>query len=196
MTAAVVTVAACLLLASCWLPDRFLAEVRLSRNGDYALVYQGDLVWVPLADDIRARKLTPAEITEKTDILIRDLSRDEAFKTIVALGGGRFKVSYERLGHLGARDIFAFPRRSDALISLETFDDGRAIIRARSLKTEDRDRIASAGLGMQGRFRVVSDGLPLKGNPMATAARGVGRFMIYDWTIATLASPPPFIEID
>lgn len=189
-------VAGCLLVASCWMPNQFLAEVRLARNGDYALIYDGVLIRIPLAQEIRSGSLSAAEIADKTRILERDLGRDSAFKEIRPRGDGGFDVRYERLGHLGTRDVFAFVRRNEAIITIETFEDGRAVIRGRGLGATERAQLTEAGLTMQGRLRVVTDALPLRGNAQAVRRRGFQRFLVYDWTLSSVNDPVPYLEVD
>ncbi|WP_242390586.1 hypothetical protein [Pararhodospirillum photometricum] len=187
---------ACLvLLTSCWLPDHFLAEVRLGRNGDYALTYKGELVWAPLVQEIKGKKLSAVEIQEKTQALLRDLKRDNGFKEIRSLGQGRFAVLYERSGRLGPRDQMVFVRRTDPLIIIETFEDGRAMVRSQALKSSQREQIAQAGLHVTGKFRVVTDAKPLRGNPKHVTARGFQNFVAYDWDIS-LSAERPVLEVD
>ncbi|GEO79926.1 hypothetical protein [Pararhodospirillum oryzae] len=186
---------AVLVLASCWMPDQFLAEVRLARNGDYALSYKGDLLWAPLAQEIRDKGLSGPELAQKIEVLKRDLSRDEGFKEIQSVGGGRFKVRYEKVGHLGEREQVIFLRRTDALIILETFEDGRAMVRSQPLRPSQRDQILASGLSFSGKLRVVTDARPLRGNPKNATPRGFQRFWIYDWDI-NLQSERPVLEVD
>jgi hypothetical protein len=52
--------AAVLLLSSCYIPDKFRSELRLSKYGDYALTFKGDLMYAPILDDYRKNKIKPA----------------------------------------------------------------------------------------------------------------------------------------
>lgn len=188
--------AVCLVLAACWLPERFLGELRLARNGDYALVFDGTLVRMSLAQSIRAGELSAEEIAEQTDILVRDLSRDSGFQTIEPQGEGRFKVRFERVGHLDPRDVYTFVRRNEPIITVETFEDGRAVIRARALARQEKDQVTAAGMEIRGKLRVVTDALPLRGNAQRVSPRGYQRFLVYDWTISGVETAAPFLEVD
>ena len=85
--------AALLLLSSCYIPDKFKSELRLSRYGDYALTFKGDLMWAPILDDYRKGKVTIENEQEKLDNIRKDLIRDIAVRKMESRGKGRFAVS-------------------------------------------------------------------------------------------------------
>ena len=49
-------------LAACYLPNHFKSEIRLGRNGDFALSFYGEVTWAPLYREIIQGKLTPEEV--------------------------------------------------------------------------------------------------------------------------------------
>ncbi|MCF8480098.1 MAG: hypothetical protein K9H25_06680 [Rhodospirillum sp.] len=189
-------VLATLALASCWLPDRFIAEVRLARNGDYSLTFDGEMVWVSLVEALRAGEIKGKDLDEKIAVLTRDLTRDQAFKEVVYKGNGRFKVRYERTGFLYPKDEFIFPRSNNPIISLKSRGDGTVTIRSTTLKSMDKKHITESGLGMSGKFRVVTDAMPYAGNPQAARPRGFQKFMVYDWLVKGVNDPPPVLELN
>ncbi|MBE1237648.1 hypothetical protein IHV25_08305 [Phaeovibrio sulfidiphilus] len=193
---AVLVSALCLFVASCWLPNSFIAEIRLSTDRSYGFVYEGELTWVPLAQDIRAGKLSQAEIAEKVQVLIRDLNRDNHFKTIRSLGDGRFQVRYEAQGRLGERGIFIFLRRTDRLVVIETFEDGTARVYAKTLKQNQRQQIADSGITINGKFRVVTNGTATRGNAQSVKPRGFQNYMTYDWDITSENLDSPVLYVD
>jgi hypothetical protein len=187
---------ACLLLASCWLPDRFVAEVRLARNGDFGLTYDGEMIWVPLAEALSKGEIKGEDLQEKIAALSRDLSRDISFTNVAYQGNGRFRVRYEREGFLKPLDEFIFPRRNNPIITVKTKEDGTAEVRVAGLGSDDKTRITDAGLKMTGKFRVVTDAMPYGGNPQAATPRGFRKFMVYDWTIRGINDPPPLLRLN
>ena len=104
-------VASLLLLSSCYIPDKFRAELRLSRFGDYDMIYKGDLMWAPILDDYRKGRITPDNESERLENIRKDLSRDIAFRKIEPRGRGRFAVEYERAGRLAQVQLVSLIRR-------------------------------------------------------------------------------------
>lgn len=188
------------LLASCYLPTDFKAEIRVNRFGDYAMSYVGDLVYAPLYEDITRNKLTPAEIKEKVAVLERDLARDRSFDPtgkqpskplfteIKHLGLGRFAVRYERDGQLDDKALVTFVRRNNNVLSLHA-EGGAITIRANALSATDSQRLMSLGLGMKGELRVVTDAEVLEHN--ATSVRPYAGYLVYVWTIDNALAPAP-----
>ncbi len=184
-----------LAVSACWLPDRFLSEVRVGRDGSYAVTYKGDMVWVPMIKDLRAGTLTDDQILEKMEVLQRDLSRDSAFKTIEVIQPGRFRVYYETSGRLSDKDEFTFLRRNNAIVTIQT-DGSKMVVRGAAMTPTQKSQIRDSGLSFSGKFRVVSDALPVRGNPQKRGSRGYKNFRVYDWTVDGMDSALPYIEFD
>jgi hypothetical protein len=187
----------CLLLplaASCYVPDDFLAEIRLSRSGDYAIVFKGKLTWAPLVAEIRDGTLTAQDIQEKQEILRRDLARDSSFRQIRSLGNGTFEVFYERLGRFTGTRKVTFIRRSVEILSLEARTDGTLHMRGAGANGRDPRELLSIGLNPQGRLRVITDIPVLKQNAQTVSqdVPGYPRYRVYDWAV-TLTSPTPVL---
>lgn len=182
------------LLSSCYVPDEFLAEIRLAKNGDYALIYRGTLTWAPMIKDVRSGDLSPSEIKEKQDVLIRDLERSGGFQSIEVLGPGRFKVFYERLGRFTGTRKVTFVRRSAEILSLEVLTDGTLHVRANTMpKATDEDQFRSLGIQSRGKLRVVTE-LPIIGHnapEVSDGPEGFPTWKTFDWTITHLGQRPP-----
>lgn len=182
------------LVGSCYVPDDFLAEIRLARNGDYALVYKGKLIWVPLWEDIRQGKLSPEEIREKTEIVRRDLARDANFKTVTPLGQGQFEVFYERYGRFTSTRKVTFVRRGAEILSMELRTNGELHIRSRNdPKLDMGNQLAAHGLKSRGRFRIVTNTAVVLHNAqeVSSGLPGYPDYRVYDWTIDSGRRPPP-----
>jgi len=176
-------------LAACYLPNHFKSEVRLGRNGDYALSFYGEVTWAPLYREIVQNKLSPEEAKKKIADIQTDLARDSHFKSIESLGQGRFKVAYEREGHLGQNDMVTFVRRNAIILMLVSKPDGTIIITGNTLKPSDAQMATSAGIDIQGEFRVITDGLVKEHN--ASEIRPYNGYQVYIWTIENAFSPAP-----
>lgn len=177
------------LLAACYLPNNFKAEVRLGRTGDFALAFYGELVWAPLYRDIEQGKLSSEEIPAKVEGIRQDLARDSNFKKIESLGQGRFKVAYEREGRLSASQEVTFVRRNAIILEIRARPDGRVSVDGNALRPADAKTITDIGLGMKGEFRVITDGLVKEQN--ATRVEPYNGYQLYIWTIDSPFSPSP-----
>lgn len=180
-----------LLLSSCYIPDKFRAELRLSRYGDYSLSYKGDLLWAPILDDYRKGKVSPEDEAEKIENIRRDLSRDIAFRKIESRGRGRFGVVYERAGRLGRVQLTALIRRDARMIALRSLENGGIIVAANSMKPSDAQILAELGLTMEGEFRITTDANVVENN--ATEVRQFGTSRVYIWKIDNPLSAMPHL---
>lgn len=189
-----------LVLTSCYLPTEFKSEIRINRYGDFALTYNGDLIYAPLYEEASRNKLTPAEMNEKVATLVRDLQRDRTydrtgkepprpmFTQIEHKGMGRFAVRYQREGSLDADALVTFVRRNANILSLKS-KDGVIAIRANALSATDSQRLMALGLQMRGELRVVTDAQVLEHN--ANSVRPYMGYLVYVWQIDNALAPAP-----
>jgi hypothetical protein len=183
--------AAAIVLAACYLPDKFKAEVRVSGTGDYALSFYGDLIWAPLFRDIQRGTVPADKIPEKIEEIRKDLARDPAFKTVESLGQGRFHVVYEREGHLQATDLVTFVRRNAIILQLKATPDGKVALDGAAIKPSDANEATAMGLSLQGEFRLVTDAQVLSSNATKTVL--YQGYPVYIWTIDNAFSPFPHL---
>lgn len=184
------------LLTSCYVPNDFIAEIRLSRAGDYALIYKGNLTWAPLYKDIRQGLLTQSEIADKEAVLVRDLKRDSSFTEVTPLGSGTFHVTYQREGHFTGTESVTFVRRSAALLMMDLKPDGTVrILATQDPKLQNPKQLEDLGLRTQGRLRVITD-LPVLKTNAPRVRQGLPNYpdyKIYDWVINSVRTPKPFL---
>lgn len=176
-------------LSSCYIPDKFKGELRLSKYGDYALNYEGDLIWAPILHEYAQGNITPENEEEKNNNIYKDLVRDPAIHDLKRVGKGRFHVKYERIGRLKKVQLTSLLRRDARLISLKANEDGTIIIDANSVKASDAQRMAELGIGMAGEFRITTDANVLRHN--ATDVRQFGKSKVYVWKIENALSQTP-----
>ncbi len=193
-------VAMAVLLSSCYLPTDFMSEIRISRYGDFAMSYAGDLIYAPLYEEIANNKLRPEEVEKKVATIIRDLERDKTydrtgsqpprpmFTQIKHEGSGRFAVRYQREGSLDADALVTFVRRNANILSLKS-KNGVIVIRANALSATDSQRLMALGLQMRGEFRVVTDAEVLEHN--ANTVRPYMGYLVYIWQVDNVLAPAP-----
>ncbi|WP_043744370.1 hypothetical protein [Paramagnetospirillum magneticum] len=181
--------AAVLLLSSCYIPDKFRSELRLSKYGDYSLTYKGDLMFAPILDDYRKNKIKPEDEAERQENIRRDLARDIAFRKIESKGKGRFAVEYERVGRLEKVQLTSLIRRDARMLSLRSMENGAIVVKANAMKPSDAQILAELGLNMEGEFRITTDGNVVKHN--ATQVKPFGAAKVYIWKIENALSAMP-----
>lgn len=178
-------------LTSCYIPDNFHAELRLSRFGDWALSFDGDLIYAPILHDYAGGRITAENEDERNQNIYKDLVRDPAIKDLRRAGKGRFLVKYERMGRLGKVQLSALLRRDARMLALKSAEDGTIAIAGNGVKASDAQRMSELGISMRGEFRITTDGNVLRHN--ATEVRPFGQYKVYVWKIENAFSPPPVL---
>lgn len=191
--------AACLLVlpvvASCYLPDEFQSEIRLTQTGEFGLFYEGDLTWLPLIRDLRRGEITQADVPMKMEALERDLARDRNFSRVEPVGPGRFSVTYNRLGKLNWPDLVTFVRRNARIITMETDPDTGTvtITGSQAIKLIDPATIERIGLNSRGLFRVTTNAGVVEHNADSVKP-GPEDYTIYDWNIDGVRGQEPRLK--
>ncbi|MBB4285409.1 hypothetical protein [Roseospira goensis] len=180
------------LVASCYVPDDFLAEIRVNRAGDFGLTYKGTLTWAPLWADIREGTLSPEEIAEKVENVRGDLARYSGFERIEHEGAGRFRVFYQTTGHVEGDESYYFLRSNARVIAIVSRADGVLVVRTHAISDENKNRLLAAGLDTRGKMRVATNRPVLQHNAQSRR-EGPGGFVYYDWTLRGLTDEPPRI---
>lgn len=187
------------LAASCYMPDDFLTEIRVSKTGDYALIFKGKMVWVPLYKDIVTGAMKDvSEIKEKEAAILRDLQRDPSFKQVRPVGRGTFDVYYERTGRFSGTSQVSFPRRGMEILRMETRRNGVLyIVAATGAKPGAREELQALGLTPNGRVRVMTDATVIKTNAetSSTGIPGYSGWVVYDWSVKGPNQPAPIVHI-
>lgn len=182
-------VVSAIILASCYMPNKFVSEVRLGRTGDYAMFYKGQLTWAPLFRDIKMGTVKPEDVPAKIQNIEDDLKRDSYFKSFTSLGEGVFDVVYEREGHLGDSEQATFIRRNAVIIMIKSFPDGRISVTGNGVKPAYAQMATELGLEIKGEFRITTDAQVLEHN--ATSTQTVNGYPVYIWKLDSLYAPSP-----
>ena len=185
-----------LTLNSCYVPDKFKAELRLSRYGDYALSYEGELIYVPIQHEYAEGNVKPSEDAARQENIRQDLIRDTAFTEVKALGHGRFRVKYlgpvrhgKAGGRLGQNELVSIIRRDVHMIRLKSNPDNQVVLLAQSIRPTDAEALRSQGLNVNGEFRLTTDANVIQHN--ATEVKLMGAYKVYIWKIENPLSPMP-----
>lgn len=178
-------------LSSCYIPDNFHSELRLSRYGDWALTFDGDLVYVPILHDYAEGKITPDNEEERNQNIYKDLVRDPAIKDLQRIGKGRFRVKYERMGRLAKVQLSALLRRDARILALKSAENGTITIAGNGVRPGDAQRMTELGVNMRGEFRITTDAAVLQHN--ASEVREFGQYKVYIWKVENAFSPSPML---
>jgi len=182
-----------MVLASCYMPVRFDSEIIVDRAGYYDLKFEGYMADVGLFQGLIEGKISPAEEQEKVAIIERDFTRDVNTKEFSYFREGHFKVKWERAGDLIAAKTVTFLRRNELILQLKYMESsGSVVLEGKSLKRENRERIAKMGLNMQGQIRVKTD-MPIKSHNATSTKKDPRdpRFTWLVWDIKSVFSPRP-----
>jgi hypothetical protein len=191
LRASIVLAGLLLILAGCYVPDKFKSEVRVGSDGSYAISFYGDLIWAPLYRDLQRGAVPADQIPVKIAEIERDLKRDPAFKKVESAGDGRFHVTYRREGRLQATDLVTFVRRNAIILQLKASPDGRVALDGSAMKPSEANEAATMGLTVEGEFRLITDAQVLSHNAgKVTLYQG---YPVYIWKIQNAFSPPPHL---
>lgn len=190
--AAAAAAAALCLLASCYIPDRFESEIRLTRDGAFGLTFVGLLTYAPLFGQIARGEIDPEKAEESNRLIQEQLKRDTAFKEVTPLGRGRYRVRFAREGRFGgAMQMVNFATRQQAIFRIRTTEDGLVQVNGSGQGQLYAERFQEIGLTTQGLLRIVTDAEVLEHNAQFTRASPTPGFTQYDWRIRGFKDPPP-----
>ncbi len=182
-------------MSGCYLPARFDAEIEITRDGYYSMIFDGYMASVPLYDGLRKGEITPAEERRKVDVVLTDLRRDSATTEARYIRQGHFKVHWEKEGDLLQTRMITFFRRNEAMLSLKYVKtDGIIEVIGKRVRPTDAKRLDAIGLAMTGEVRVLTP-LKVAHHNAFQVRRGPGRQKIYVWKINSLFDPPVSMTI-
>jgi len=184
---------AVVVLASCYLPARFDAEIELDKAGYYSLKFDGYMADVGLYQGLKDGKISREEEEKKIAVIDRDFARDASTKEFQYYREGHFRVKWERNGDLLKAKTVTFIRRNELILQLKYVENsGYIVMEGKSITKENRQRIQQMGLNMQGQIRIKTD-MPIKSHNATTEKKDPRdpRFKWLAWDIASIMSPRP-----
>jgi len=194
---ALVAAAVCLaLLGSCFVPERYEAEVRLTSEGAYGITFVGVLTYAPLFGQIARGNIDPEDADEQIRKFKAYLEQDTYFKEVQSLGRGRYQVRYEREGRFqGTDQMVNFPSRQYAVFRISTNLRGEVTIAVSGRGYMYADSFEEVGLNTQGLFRVSTDGQVIDHNAQFIRQAPYPGFTMYDWRPRGFREVPPKIVV-
>ena len=181
-------------LAGCYLPTRFDAEIVLAGNGEFRLAYSGGLVNVPLMTGLRDGTIAARDENERVADVRADLARDSGFEAIDYIGGGVFQVRYVAQSSFLQQRSFTFVRNDSRVLALKfVAEDQTVTVDGGTVPVSGREQLAQIGFNMQGTLRVVTE-LPVDDHNADEVIDGTPR-RTYVWNVAGLDGPAPRLVI-
>jgi len=185
-----------MLLGSCFIPERYEAEVRLTKEGHYGVTFIGTLTYAPLFGQIARGNIEPEKAEKQIRQFKSYLEQDTYFKEVQSLGSGRYQVRYEREGRFaGANQMVNFPSRQYAVFRIGANLRGEVTIAVSGRGYLYADSFEEVGLGTQGLFRVSTDGEVLEHNAQYIRDAPYPDFTMYDWRPRSFREIPPKIVV-
>jgi hypothetical protein len=189
----IVAALACVLaLSSCFIPDKFEAEIRLTRDGSYGVTFIGILTYGPLFSQIVRGEIDDAKAKENNRMFLEQLKRETFFKSVEPLGRGRFQVRYERTGKFAGRhQTVTFVSRQEPIFRVLTTEKGTVEVNGSGQGKLYADRLEEVGLTTSGLLRVVTDMEVLEHNAQFIRKSPAPGYTQYDWRIRNFRDPSP-----
>ena len=191
-----IAVAFCLTLAaSCFVPDNFETELRVTKDGSYGITFIGVLTYAPLFGQIARGAIDEQHAKDNERMMMETLKRDDGFKQVTSLGKGRYQVRYERTGRFaGAHQQVTFVSRQEPIFRVRTTETATVEINGSGQGRVYAKQLGEVGLKTQGLFRVVTDMEVTENNAQFSRQSPTPGFMIYDWRVRNFTDIPPHLS--
>ena len=185
-------------LSGCYMPVRFDAEMEVTREGYYSIIFDGYLAKVPLYNDLRQKKLSRDEEKEKAELYRKDLARDSAMSNVSYVKQGIYSAHWEKEGDILQDKFITFIRRNENMMSLRYVKkDGKIFLSGATIGQKQKQQLADIGLDMIGELRLITDAKVIGHNATVVKewpSRGP-RFSMYIWPFNNIFAPPPNLAI-
>ena len=186
----------CLLfLGSCYVPDNFGAEIRITRDGGYGITYSGDLIWAPLFGQILRGELNQEAAADQIAGFTADLRQDSNFTFVASRGQGRFQVRYDRRGQISRTQVISFVRRNARIFELQATKNGQVHFKGRGTSDLQAEQLEDIGLRTRGLLRIVTDAPVHDHNATSVRQSQIPGYFIYDWRMTSFRQPEPKLTL-
>ena len=178
---------AVMLLAGCYLPDRFELRLNLQRDGEYAFTYTGDLLAFNFLRKIGEGEVN-ANDADEIQVYENDLKRDSGFSDVNYLGQGRYRVDYRRQSNILKRPSFSFVRRNAPFMTVKRTAQGVVTIAGDRPNKQYRDELVAKKFNTRGVVRIWTDARVVDHNANQVIE---GNPTQYVWDIQSIQQPAP-----
>ncbi len=178
-----------LLLAGCYVPAAFEADLNVDRSGQFAFRYKGNLLAVNKLRKISTGEVTSKDEKEESEVYKRDLARDSGFKKISYLEKGFYRVEFDRKGDIGKEKTFSFVRSNALFLALKRREDGLIEVYGSRPPETLANALIERGFDVKGVFRVWTNAKVLSHN--ARQSREDSSPKVYQWSIQSMRDTPP-----
>ena len=145
-------------LTSCFVPDQYEAEIRLTKDGSYGITFIGILISAPLYGQIVRGNIDEAKAKDNDRMFLEQLKRDTDFKEVVGLGRGRYRVRYEREGRFaGSHQMVTFVSRQAPIFRVLTTETAEVMVNGSGKGAIYAKSFEEVGIKSQGLLRIVTD---------------------------------------
>ncbi|MEQ8510379.1 MAG: hypothetical protein RIB43_15345 [Rhodospirillaceae bacterium] len=182
-------------LASCFVPDEYSAEIRLTKNGGYGISYVGQLTWAPLYGQLTRGEIDREAASEQAAAFLAGLKADGYFESVVSLGSGRYQVRYDRQGQFTETQLLSFVRRNARIFQIRAAEDGTVNFFGTGAGKNQADQLEAIGLRTKGLVRVVTDAEVLSHNAMSVRRAPTPGYTIYDWNMTSFRQSVPKLTL-
>lgn len=172
----------------CYVPDKFVADVELGADGAVDFRYKGELVQIQLLQKIGRDQLEGEALAKEVMAYENSIRRDSAFKSVIYVGRGRYKVNYHLTGNMAKLRQITFPDRRSRFLGLRVREDGLLELFGNRAPAKLREQLIAAGFKARGVLRLIVGGEVLDHN---AANFLIGEPSIFEWEFNSLDDPTP-----
>lgn len=184
-----------LLLAGCFIPEKFEVNVKVNEDGSYTFAYDGILTYASALAASKKGALTKKDEAHLAE-LENELRQEEGFKEVSYLGDGRYKVLVEKSGV--DREHYDFLSREMNFFSIIPQQDGSIKITTKLLQFNKKeiDQLKSIGANINGTLSVsVGKGVKVIKHNAQSEPKLFGIFGDYEWKIELFDTDDVFIVV-
>lgn len=182
-------------LASCYVPDKFGSEIRITKSGGYGISFNGVLTWAPLFGQIARGEIEAEAAAEQVTGFLAALKSDSYFQSVASLGKGRFQVRYDRRGQIDRTQMISFVRRNARIFQIRANEDGKVSFFGTGAGSTQADQLEAMGLKTDGLLRIVTDAPVLTHNAMSVRPSPMPGYTMYDWKMTSFRQKAPKLTL-
>lgn len=186
---------ACAALSSCYVPDNFGSEIRITKEGNYGISFNGELIWAPMYGQLARGEMTAETAAEQIPQFMSALKEDKNFQSVTSLGRGRFQVRYDRRGVFDRTQMISFVRRTYRIFQIRANEDGKVSFFGSKAGATHAAQLEAARLQTRGLLRVVTDAEVLSHNATSVRPSPMPGYVMYDWNVESFRQPAPSLVL-